>query len=245
MPATVATPAERRNGWTGPVTRSINSGQWSIASSRPFPSLSSAKSFVPKPLALVLPASASRSLKDTVDDLSVVAFSKSKWTASCWLHGLLMRPSVAAASSFPTGSPMGILSPLTIPQSGGMKETTPPKLTSFGSLIPKSILKSPGVSGSVFVKVRVSAGLKSALALSVPARTSRKDNTPATTPHARSCSALTSFSFLGPALASCLTGVLGSPVPLAFRHDRPALFVGDYPYHMWSWFRPALDQMRG
>src|SRR2546428_13130596 len=57
MPATVATPAERRNGWTGPVTRSMNSGQWSIASRRPLPSLSSAKSFVPKPLALVLPAS--------------------------------------------------------------------------------------------------------------------------------------------------------------------------------------------
>src|SRR2546425_994837 len=78
MPATVATPAERRNGWTGPVTRSMNSGQWSIASSRPLPSLSSAKSFVPKPLAFVLPASSSRSLKDTVDDLSVRATTSRK-----------------------------------------------------------------------------------------------------------------------------------------------------------------------
>src|SRR5436309_14702520 len=101
MPATVATPAERRKGWTGPVTRSMNSGQWSIASSRPLPSLSSAKSFVPKPLAFVLPASSSRSLKDTVDDLSVVAFRKSKCTASSWLHGLLIRPSVAKGVQLP------------------------------------------------------------------------------------------------------------------------------------------------
>ena len=82
MPATVATPAERRNGCTGPVTRSMNSGQWSIASSNPLPSLSSAKSFVPKPFAFVSPVSSSRSLKDTVDDLSVVALTKSKCTAS-------------------------------------------------------------------------------------------------------------------------------------------------------------------
>ncbi len=69
MPATVAIPADRRNGWTGPVTRSMNSGQWSTASRRPLPSLSSAKSLVPKPLSAVFPASSSRSLKDTVDEV--------------------------------------------------------------------------------------------------------------------------------------------------------------------------------
>src|SRR5438309_2337646 len=191
MPATVATPAERRNGWTGPVTRSMNSGQWSIASSRPLPSLSSAKSFVPKPLALVLPASNSRSLNETVDDLSVVALTKSKCTASTWLQGLLMRPRVAKASSWPTGSPMDILSPRTMHQSGGMKETTAPKLTSFLSLIPKSILKALGVSGWVLVTVRVSAGLKSALALSVRARTSRRETTPTSVADTRSLFALT------------------------------------------------------
>ena len=198
MPATVAIPAERRKGWTGPVTRSINSGQWSIASNSPLPSLSSAKSLVPKPLAFVSPASSSRSLKETVDDLSVVALTKSKCTASFWLHGLLIRPSVAKASKFPTGSPMGILSPRTMPKSPGRNETTPAKFTSFGSRIPKSILKSPVVSGCVLVRVSFSSGLKSALALSVLARTSRKDRTPTTAPHARSRVALTSFvSFLG------------------------------------------------
>src|SRR2546426_4387217 len=204
----------------------MNSGQWSIASSRPLPSLSSAKSFVPKPLGFVLPASSSRSLKDTVDDLSVVAFRKSKCTASSWLHGLLIRPSVARASSCPTGSPMGILSPRTMPQSGGMKETTPPKLTSLGSLIPKSILKSLGVSGWVLVTVSVSAGLKSALALSVLARTSRKDSTPATTPHSRSCFALTSFlSFLGLAPASFLAAFLVWRSPLQGGRRLPVVFI--------------------
>src|SRR5207249_5949501 len=102
----------------------------------------------------------------------------------------------------------GILSPRTIPRSGGRNETTPPKLTSFGSLIPKSIFKSEGVSGAVFVTVSLSAGLKSALALSVPARTSRKDTTPTTAPHASNRFALTSFvSFLGFRVSQSAAGI--------------------------------------
>src|SRR5438132_14174124 len=85
-----------------------------------------------------------------------------------------------------------------MPKSGGIKATAPPKLTSFLSWMPKSSVESPTVSGSVLVSVSLIVGLKSALALSVPARTSRKDAFPTTATHARRCFALTTFVyFLG------------------------------------------------
>ena len=78
----VETPADLRNGCKLPTRWSMESGQWSIESDRPLPSLSSAKFSVPKPSALTSRPSVLGSSKETVDDLSMVAFKSSKETVS-------------------------------------------------------------------------------------------------------------------------------------------------------------------